>query len=208
LTQVIALAIIRTVAKVAPEIKERLVGNGTWDDFNLFRRDEQKRGQTAAAAMRLAVAKYCPDLAGLPPASHRKGSKDARHVVPRNGGSLAAGSPAGGATAFPGDYNMTVDASVFEGKSCSMVTAIDWVIDALAVDPKDVRPETAPAAKAWSIYLLCRKSPSFAGDIISKAVVRQIPNGQRDDDGGGEAFDGQREYDLLGKIKAVAEGGS
>ena len=53
---------IGVMAKVAPEIKTRLMAEGTWNDFTRFRRDRQKEGETPAAAMRLAVAKFCPDV--------------------------------------------------------------------------------------------------------------------------------------------------
>jgi hypothetical protein len=49
---------------------------------------------------------------------------------------------------------------------------------------------------------MCRKSPSFAEDIISKAVVRQLPNGSREDESGDEEFAGEREYRLLDALKS------
>lgn len=186
------------MAKVAPEVKERLLADGNWGDFNLFRRNRQKEGETPAAAMRLAVAKFCPDLAGLPPCSHRKGAKDARELAKPSVSSVSA--PA--APAPDGPSAGGVSLAVFDGKSCTMVKALDWVIDMLALDPSQVRPDTAPAAKAWSLYLMCRKSPSFAEDIISKAVVRQLPNGSREDESGDEGFAGEREYRLLDALKS------
>jgi len=184
------------MAKVAPEIKTRLLAEGTWNDFTRFRRDRQKEGETPAAAMRLAVARFCPDLAGLPPCSHRKGAKDARELAKPPDTSVVA-KAAEGLMAMTG-----VSLAIFEGKSCTMVKALDWVIDMLALDPSQVRPETAPAAKAWSLYLMCRKSPSFAEDVISKAVVRQLPNGSREDETGDEEFAGEREYRLLDALKS------
>jgi len=187
---------IGDMAKVAPEIKTRLLAEGTWNDFTRFRRDRQKEGETPAAAMRLAVARFCPDLAGLPPCSHRKGAKDARELAKPPDTSVVA-KAAEGLMAMTG-----VSLAIFEGKSCTMVKALDWVIDMLALDPSQVRPETAPAAKAWSLYLMCRKSPSFAEDVISKAVVRQLPNGSREDETGDEEFAGEREYRLLDALKS------
>ena len=189
---------IRAVAKVNPEVKTRLLAEGTWNDFCLFRDNAQKEGNTPAAAERLAVAKFCPDLAGLPRVSHKKGTNGkAKEAVsvPSTSISVAA-SVAKGLKAMTG-----VSLAVFEGKKCTMVEALDWVIDALALDPSQVRPETAPAAKAWSLYLMCRRSPAFAEDVISKAVVRQIPNGTRDEDSGGEKFAGEREYDMLAAMR-------
>ena len=187
---------IGDMAKVAPEIKTRLLAEGTWNDFTRFRRDRQKEGETPAAAMRLAVARFCPDLAGLPPCSHRKGAKDARELAKPPDTSVVA-KAAEGLMAMTG-----VSLAIFEGKSCTMVKALDWVIDMLALDPSQVRPETAPAAKAWSLYLMCRKSPSFAEDVISKAVVRQLPNGSREDETGDEEFAGEREYRLLEALRS------
>ena len=188
---------IGDMAKVAPEIKTRLLAEGTWNDFTRFRRDRQKEGETPAAAMRLAVAKFCPDLAGLPPCPHRKGAKDARELAKPPDTSVVSQTVAEGLMAMTG-----VSLAVFEGKTCTMAKAIDWVIDMLALDPSQVRPDTAPAAKAWSLYLMCRKSPSFAEDIISKAVVRQLPNGSREEDNGDEEFSGEREYRLLDALKS------
>ena len=186
---------IGVMAKVAPEIKTRLMAEGTWNDFTRFRKDRQKEGETPAAAMRLAVAKYCPDLAGLPPCSHRKGAKDARELAKPPPDSVVS-KVAGGLMAMTG-----VSLDVFEGKTCTMAKALDWVIDMMALDPSQVRPDTAPAAKAWSLYLMCRRSPSFAEDVISKAVVRQLPNGSRAEENGDEEFAGEREYRLLEALK-------
>lgn len=184
---------IRVMAKVAPEVKTRLLADGNWSDFNLFRRNKQKEGETPAAAMRLAVAKFCPDLAGLPPCAHKKGAKDARELAKPPDTSIAAAKPSPAAG---------VSLEVFAGKSCTMVKALDWVIDMLALDPSQVVPETAPAAKAWSLYLMCLRSPSFAEDVISKAVVRQLPNGAREDEAGDDEFAGEREYRLLEALKS------
>ena len=186
---------IGVMAKVAPEIKTRLMAEGTWNDFTRFRRDRQKEGETPAAAMRLAVAKFCPDLAGLPPCSHRKGAKDARELAKPPPDSVVS-KVASGLMAMTG-----VSLDVFGGKTCTMAKALDWVIDMMALDPSQVRPDTAPAAKAWSLYLMCRRSPSFAEDVISKAVVRQLPNGSREDESGDEEFAGEREYRLLEALK-------
>ena len=186
---------IGVMAKVAPEIKTRLMAEGTWNDFTRFRKDRQKEGETPAAAMRLAVAKFCPDLAGLPPCSHRKGAKDARELAKPPPDSVVS-KVANGLMAMTG-----VSLDVFEGKTCTMAKALDWVIDMMALDPSQVRPDTAPAAKAWSLYLMCRRSPSFAEDVISKAVVRQLPNGSREDESGDEDFAGEREYRLLEALK-------
>ena len=183
---------IGVMAKVAPEIKTRLMAEGTWNDFTRFRRDRQKEGETPAAAMRLAVAKFCPDLAGLPPCSHRKGAKDARELAKPPASSVVPARPA---------QETGVSLDVFEGKTCTMAKALDWVIDMMALDPSQVRPDTAPAAKAWSLYLMCRRSPSFAEDVISKAVVRQLPNGSREEESGDEEFAGEREYRLLEALK-------
>ncbi len=189
---------VGVMAKVAPEVKERLLADGNWGDFNLFRRNRQKEGETPAAAMRLAVAKFCPDLAGLPPCSHRKGAKDARELAKPPDTSISVPAvPAPDGPSVGG-----VPLLVFAGKSCTMVKALDWVIDMLAVDPSQVRPEDAPGSKAWSLYLMCRKSPSFAEDVISKAVVRQLPNGSREEDNGDEEFSGEREYRLLDALKS------
>ena len=186
---------IGVMAKVAPEIKTRLMAEGTWNDFTRFRKDRQKEGETPAAAMRLAVAKFCPDLAGLPPCSHRKGAKDARELAKPPPDSVVS-KVANGLMAMTG-----VSLDVFEGKTCTMAKALDWVIDMMALDPSQVRPDTAPAAKAWSLYLMCRRSPSFAEDVISKAVVRQLPNGSREEENGDEDFAGEREYRLLEALK-------
>ncbi len=192
---VLSYAIIRGVmAKVSPEIKTRLLSEGRWDDFTLFRKNAQKEGNSPAAAMRLAVAKFCPDLAGLPPCPHKKGAKSAKELAEYPSSAIA--KAADGLMAMTG-----VSLDMFAGKKCSMVDALDWVIDALALDPSQVRPDTAPAAKAWSLYLMCRHSPSFAEDVISKAVVRQIPAGAPDGEGGGESFAGEREYDMLAALK-------
>lgn len=187
---------VRVMAKVAPEVKTRLLADGNWSDFNLFRRNKQKEGETPAAAMRLAVAKFCPDLAGLPPCQHRKGAKDARELAKPPDTSVVS-KVADGLMAMTG-----VSLAIFDGKSCTMAKALDWVIDMLALDPSQVRPDTAPAAKAWSLYLMCRRSPSFAEDVISKAVVRQLPNGAREDETGDDEFAGEREYRLLEALKS------
>lgn len=184
---------IRAVAKVNPEVKTRLLAEGTWNDFCLFRDNAQKEGNTPAAAERLAVAKFCPDLAGLPRVPHKKGATaKAKEAV-----SVPATSISGKPPPVTG-----VPLEIFDGKSCTMVKALDWVIDMLALDPSQVRPETAPAAKAWSLYLMCRRSPSFAEDVISKAVVRQLPNGAREEETGDEEFAGEREYRLLEALKS------
>lgn len=183
--------------KVAPEIKTRLLADGTWNDFCRFRENAQLEGNAPAAAMRLAVAKFCPDLANLPPCPHRKGAmQDAKErVVHPKSGIVPASAP--GAAVSSG-----VSLDVFVGKKCTMVEALDWVMDVLGLDPSQVKPETAPAAKAWNLYRMCLRSPAFAEDVISKAVVRQIPNGMREDETGGEEFAGEREYRLLEALKS------
>ena len=196
---------VGVMAKVAPEVKERLLADGNWGDFNLFRRNRQKEGETPAAAMRLAVAKFCPDLAGLPPCSHRKGAKDARELAKPPDTSISAPMPEGDdpARLLPkGPCVGCVPLSVFAGKDCTMAKALDWVIVMMGVEPSEVKPEDAPGPKAWSLYLMCRKSPSFAEDVISKAVVRQLPNGSREEDNGDEEFAGEREYRLLDALKS------
>ena len=210
---------IGVMAKVAPEIKTRLMAEGTWNDFTRFRRDRQKEGETPAAAMRLAVAKFCPDLAGLPPCSHRKGAKDARELAKPPASSVVPARPAQETgvsldtshllftrrtTAAWVGYctaGVVYASDVIGVKTCTMAKALDWVIDMMALDPSQVRPDTAPAAKAWSLYLMCRRSPSFAEDVISKAVVRQLPNGSREEENGDEDFAGEREYRLLEALK-------
>lgn len=182
------------MAKVAPEIKERMLACGTWKDFSRFRENAQKEGETPAAAMRLAVAKFCPDLAGIPPVPHRKGECAKAAEVPVK--KRAMKKVAEGLMEMTG-----VSLAMFDGKKCTMVEALDWVIDALALDQSQVKPDTAPAAKAWSLYLMCRRSPAFAEDVISKAVVRQIPNGMREEDNGSEVFAGEREYDMLAAMR-------
>ena len=188
---------IGVMAKVAPEIKTRLMAEGTWKDFSLFRENAIKSGNAPAAAMRLAVAKFCPDLAGLPPCRHKAGAKSAKEL---------AEYPVTAVVAPVADEAKPVEVAAkrvdFSGKTCTMVAALDWVIDAMALDPSQVDPAGAPAAKAWSLYLMCRRSPSFAEDVISKAVVRQIPNGMREDETGDEKFAGEREYDILAALKS------
>ena len=195
---------IRAVAKVNPEVKTRLLAEGTWNDFCLFRDNAQKEGNTPAAAERLAVAKFCPDLAGLPRVPHRKGATaKAKEAVSVPSTSVSGSTSGKTELAAKGLMAMTgVSLEIFDGKSCTMVKALDWVIDMLALDPSQVRPETAPAAKAWSLYLMCRRSPSFAEDVISKAVVRQLPNGAREEETGDEEFAGEREYRLLEALKS------
>lgn len=187
---------IGVMAKVAPEIKTRLMAEGTWKDFSLFRENAIKSGNAPAAAMRLAVAKFCPDLAGLPPCRHRAGEKSAKELAEYPSTAVVAPLADGGKSV---EVAKRVD---FSGKTCTMVAALDWVIDAMALDPSQVDPSGAPAAKAWSLYLMCRRSPSFAEDVISKAVVRQIPNGMREDETGDEKFAGEREYDILAALKS------
>ena len=189
--------------KVAPEIKTRLLAEGKWLDFCRFRENAQMEGNAPAAAMRLAVAKFCPDMAGLPPCPHKKGAKTAKELAVYPKRSIVAPMPPEGEKSSSAvSSGVTLD--VFAGKSCTMVAALDWIIDALALDPSQVDPKTAPAAKAWSLYLMCRKSPAFAEDVISKAVVRQIPNGMREDEVGDERFSGEREYKILDALKEAA----
>ena len=185
------------MSKVSPEIKTRLLAEGTWNDFSRFRENAQREGNAPAAALRLAVAKFCPDLAGLPPCSHKKGAKSAKELAKHPKSSIVDGDVGAGGVPSPIGVSLGVSLGVFEGKTCSMVRAIDWIVDALALDPSQVRPEDAPAAKAWSLYRMCMRSPAFAEDIISKAVVRQIPAGGPDDGGGDGRFDGSGEYDIL-----------
>ena len=198
----VGASITGAMAKVAPEIKTRLLADGTWGDFNLFRKNAQKGGESPAGAMRLAVARYCPDRAGLPSPGHGKGDKDARELAEYPDRSIGGGAGESAGCVMP---------EMFAGKSCSMPAALDWVIDMLALDPSQVKPEDAPALKAWSIYRMCRQSPSFAEDVLSKAIVRQLPNGAREDETGDGVFDGGAEYDLLAAMEeegAFPEGGA
>lgn len=207
------------MAKVDPRIKARLEAEGTWSDFTLFRDNAVKSGERPAAAMRLAVARFCPDLAGLPQVPHRRGSnadaeerleEASRKISGRaadgvNGGRASPAAPSPSAAQpscqAAGQFQPAlVDPARFEGRTCSWAKAFDWVVIALSVDPSKVDPYSAPSIKAWALYVQCVRSPSFREEILVKGMVRQIPNCTRDEDSGDDGFDGQGQYDLLGRF--------
>ena len=184
------------MAKVAPEIKTRLMADGTWNDFRRFRENAQKEGNTPVAAMRLAIAKFCPDLAGLPSCPHKAGAKSAKELaVPQKSSVVGVGGAA-----------KPVSPDVFAGKSCTVAEAANWLIEVLAYEPGKVRPEDAPGAKAWSLYMMCLRSPAFAEDLVSKTVIRQMPSGDPNDGGRGERYAGERLYNAAAAMMEAMSG--
>lgn len=177
------------MAKVSPDVRARLEGAGRWKDFNLFRENAVRGGMRPAEALKAALREFLPEgEAG----DCRDGGGSACSVVP----------PVASVAPPPSRF----DVRSLAGRRCSKSRAMDWVMVSLAMDPGDVVLSDAPSVEAWAIYVHCRASPSLREELLVKALVRQIPNGTRDDDVGEDGrFDGQAEYDLLGAI-GEAEG--
>ena len=96
-----------------------------------------------------------------------------------------------------------VSASVFAGKTASRTAEFNWVLTNLYV--KDVKPEDAPDAPAWTILQMCRKNHSFAEDLIGRGLIKMLPakleDGPQDD-----RFDGQDTFDAWAMIRGRENG--
>ncbi len=202
------------MAKLRPEIRLELEASGKWADFRLFREGLVRKGIRAVDALREAVEKYCPEHLGDFRLSNRAEAMERRggmKVVETKADSLGGEKKVGEVGEIEavvkkvrgvGVEIPVVAAKVFKGKGFTakdtMVT-ISWVVENLFVE--DVKAEDAPNGFAWTLLTMCKRSPAFAEDFVSKSVVKMIPTKPLEEESGDkDNFDGKLEYDILGRL--------
>lgn len=92
-----------------------------------------------------------------------------------------------------------VERGFFDGRKCSETAAVIWACENQCYT--EVRPEDAPSALAWHLYVRIQKDPDIGDEYMKTYLSAKLRKGETDD-GGGDLFDGERQYDLLRAIAA------
>jgi hypothetical protein len=194
------------MAKVRPEVKERLVADGRWPDFTRYRTELIAGGVKPGEAIDMAIAKICPEFAESR-VDKRCGRKQRQFSA---GPSTAEG--AGAKVAEAGRKAEAIEAErrrkaedalvgkdVFAGKpKVGAAEEVLWVAKNLTVA---VKPEDAPGELAWNFLMLCRESADFKVKFmlnIASDVVKRRSDEEAEDKA---KWDGVAEYDLCGAMK-------
>lgn len=183
-------------------IKARLLGIGRWGDYIAAKEELKARGERGV--MRKAMESVAPELvAEFFPRAARAAAAAGASSAPgasapvASASSSAAPAPSAPSVPFP-PTAVAVDASVFEGKRCSMTDAILWAYEKSAVD--GVAPEDAPSALAWCLLVDFRRSVSYKQDLFKGVAVAKARREETVEGFGEGEFDGSAEYDILARL--------
>lgn len=193
------------MAKVRPEVKERLVADGRWPDFTRYRTELIAGGVKPGEAIDMAIAKICPEFAESR-VSKRRGRKPKSTQKPV---STEPGTPeeAEAKVAEAGKRAEAIEAElrrkaesalvgkdVFAGKpKVGAAEEVLWVAKNLTVA---VKPEDAPGELAWNFLMLCRESADFKVKFMLNIASDVVKRRSDEDDGDGKKWDGVKQYDL------------
>ena len=202
------------MAKVRPEVKERLVADGRWPDFTRYRTELIAGGVKPGEAIDMAIAKICPEFAESRVSKRRGRKPKAVADVVQKPVSKEPGTPeeAEAKVAEAGKRAEAIEAErkkkvedalvgkdVFAGKpKVGAAEEVLWVAKNLTVA---VKPEDAPGELAWNFLMLCRESADFKVKFmlnIASDVVKRRSDEEAEDKA---KWDGVAEYDLCGAMK-------
>lgn len=195
------------MAKVRPEVKEKLVADGRWKEFVRFRQERIHEGVSPVEAIEMAIAAVCPEFAE---SRARAGSGSGRklHVVTKEEAVAKVEAAGEKVDALVAKRKAKAEAELFGAEAFAGKTdvplseQIKWVIRNLSVK---VKPEDAPGrGEAWAYLERCRKSADFAEQVLLKYMAVQLKGSE--DGGGPEKWDGVEQYDLAGAMRDAAEG--
>jgi len=194
------------MAKVRPEVKERLVADGRWPDFTRYRTELIAGGVKPGEAIDMAIAKICPEFA-----ESRVDKRCVRKPRPFS----AEPSTAEGAEAKVAEAGKRAEAieaerkkkaedalvgkDVFSGKpKVGAAEEVLWVAKNLTVA---VGPEDAPGELAWNFLMLCRESADFKVKFMLNIASDVVKRRSDEEDGDGKKWDGVKQYDLCEAMK-------
>jgi hypothetical protein len=189
------------MAKVRPDVKERLVADGRWPDFTRYRTELIAGGVKPGEAIDMAIAKICPEFAESR-VSKRRGrkpkavSKEAATIAEAEAKVAEAGKRA---EAIEAERKRKAESAlvgkdVFAGKpKVGAAEEVLWVAKNLTVA---VKPEDAPGELAWNFLMLCRESADFKVKFMLNIASDVVKRRSDEEDGDGKKWDGVKQYDL------------
>lgn len=194
------------MAKVRPEVKERLVADGRWPDFTRYRTELIAGGVKPGEAIDMAIANICPEFAESRVSKRRGRKPKAVSDEPGTPEEAEAKVAEAGrkAEAIEAERKRKAESSlvgkeVFAGKpKVGAAEEVLWVAKNLTVA---VKPEDAPGELAWNFLMLCRESADFKVKFmlnIASDVVKRRSDEEAEDKA---KWDGVAEYDLCGAMK-------
>lgn len=193
------------MAKVRPEVKERLVADGRWPDFTRYRTELIAGGVKPGEAIDMAIAKICPEFAES--RVDKRGGYRRRKVPAQSKEEVAEAKVAEAgkrAEAIEEERKRKAEGAlvgkdVFAGKpKVGAAEEVLWVAKNLTVA---VKPDDAPGELAWNFLMLCRESADFKVKFmlnIASDVVKRRSDEEAEDKA---KWDGVAEYDLCGAMK-------
>ncbi len=197
------------MSRVREEHKARLLAEGKWPDFVLYRDKLKADGTANAKANTLAVLQFLGDDTAAPKAA--KPPKKAPALLPpspvtgsvspvRSSHTVPVGG--GGPSSLADPTTMAVMAD-FEGKSASAVESILWVADHLRI--VDVKPSDCPSKSAWSMLVECRINPLFCHSTFWQALyAKTIPSrSQLDDRPDAAGLDGEHVIESIRTLRVM-----
>jgi hypothetical protein len=181
--------------KIAPELKQKLLEQGKWSEFVLYRQTLKEGGMVNADAHNQAVEHffgYLPEVTTERKIikKSKKPIKQKVSVEPPPPQSADNGKDGGGSESSPGpppsspipavkDYIgnlprlVEVKSGDFDGKVASEVEAVRWVADNMEV--LDPRPKDCPSAAAWGLLSQCRQSLQARSDFWKLTYAKLLP---------------------------------
>lgn len=200
-------------------LKDKLVAEGRWADFNRRREDLKFGGMMPAEARRAAIAEFAPEFSAV--AKRRVGrptkkeaaerekllkkrvAADDEGVVSTERGQKCPSTASEGS----GREKMRLEVEkpaegVLEGlerRACSNAKAFKWAFIHSQLGEDRTREE-APDDFAWAMYLLFRRSTSTMVDLARATLVKLVAKDEDVDGGAKDAMDGQAEYDILSNL--------
>lgn len=213
------------MAKVNPELKQRLIEAGLWAEFQHFRAEWVARGDKPAVANAKAESRFEAKLGGYeeklaekPVVASEKPDQVFVPVVapkpvatPESAGNeaLNVGGRPSKAQMIRDEKKRTVEsddelceASEFKGVECSGADLVAWVSNNMCI--KDVEKSSCPSPAAWWFLHECRRSPLFRSEFCFKLFAKTIPTRIKDvDEQSDEKYDGKGDVDLCEKLMSI-----
>ena len=187
--------------KLDPELKQKLLKEGKWAEFTIYRQDLKDGGMLNADAHHAAVNKFFDNV---PKPIRRK-------VKPKDPPPPTKEEKTAGVTVkeYTGSLPPLplVQSDTFDDKKCTEVESVRWVADNMMVE--NPRHEDCPSAAAWGMLGQCRSSMISQSDFWKQTFPKLLPSRtemEKERDGATSESKAMEVINKLLEFKEEAEG--
>lgn len=175
--------------RVPAAVKSQLQASGMWQRFVATRDRLKREGASPDAAYRAALAE-CQQ--GEP-----------TQAAPGAGAGEVAASAVLRYQGREEDLPRFVGREMFDGKKCSVLEAVQWCADNLAVE--NVKPSDAPSGTAWALFWALRDDQQLRNKFFVELLGKMLPSKTQIEEQSRLQDDGKRQLNFIQNLLEEAE---